>query len=212
LSAWGYLAVPLLFLLLKVLLIDPQLTPLRQTQLQAGAVQNVQTPLQIDYGDQLRLLGYSVSPGSAPAGETVRVDLYWRALRPLDRNYQTTVGLIDANGEVWSPKTLDRPRDYQDYPPTNTWPADAYVVEAELPSNPGTRPENIRFSPGVRARLAAPTCHAAASAGIAPLAAYLACCHARPTRFRQELGIYNLRRSAAPELNCPARTATGTTY
>ena len=80
---WSYLTIPLVFLLLKVLLIDPQLTPLRQTQLQDGVLQNVEHPMQIDYGDQLRLLGYSVSPGSAPSGETVRVDLYWRALQPL---------------------------------------------------------------------------------------------------------------------------------
>ncbi len=137
----AFILVPIVFLLLKALLIDPSLTPLRQTQLQAGALQNVQTPLQIDYGDQLRLLGYGVSPGSAPSGETVRVDLYWRALRPLEKNYQTTVGLVDADGEVWSPKTLERPRDYQDYPATSTWPAESYVIDSfELPINPGTPP------------------------------------------------------------------------
>jgi hypothetical protein len=103
-------------------------------------LQGVQTRA-VDYGDQLRLLGYSLAPGSAPAGETVRVDLYWRALRPLDRNYQTTVGLVDAHGEVWNPKTLERPRDYQDYPATSTWPMGAYVVDSfELPINPGTPP------------------------------------------------------------------------
>ena len=78
----AFILVPVVFLLLKVLLIDPQLTPLRQTQLQTGAVQNVEHPA----ADRLRrstaFAGLQLSaPGSAPSGETVRVDLYWRALQ-----------------------------------------------------------------------------------------------------------------------------------
>ncbi len=205
----AFILVPVVFLLLKILLIDPQLTPLRQTQLQAGAVQNVQMPLQIDYGDQLRLLGYSVSPGSAPAGETVRVDLYWRALRSLDRAYQTTVGLVDANGEVWNPKTLDRPRDYQDYPPTNTWPIDSYVVDSfELPVNPGTPPGAYPIYAEVfeRGSLLPLPAHAAASRpGSRPWAAYLGpldVTRAQRAFTAEELGIYNLRADQllAPEI------------
>jgi hypothetical protein len=200
LPTWSYLAVPLVFLLLKFLLIDPQLTPLRQTQLQNGALQSVQTSLQIDYGDQLRLLGYSISPGSAPSGKTVRVDLYWRALRLLDKNYQTTVGLIDANGEVWSPKTLDRPRDYQDYPATNTWPTDTYVVDSfELPINPGTSPGTYQIFAEVfeRGSLLPLPVHASASRPISrPWAALLGLfdvTHAQQSFTADELGIYNLR-------------------
>ncbi len=209
LPAWSYFAVPVLFLLLKLLLIDPQLTPLRQTQLLAGALPNVETPLQIDYGDQLRLLGYSLAPGSAPAGETVRVDLYWRALRPIEKNYQTTVGLIDANGEVWSPKTLERPRDYQDYPATNTWPADAYVVDSfELPINPGTPPGQYAIFAEVfergsltplptQASVSRPTSRPSAAL-IGPLEVIRA-----PRAFdAKKLGIYNLQadRLLAPEI------------
>ena len=76
----SFILVPLLFLLIKLLLIDPQLTPLRQTQLQNGALNNVAHSTQIDFGDQLRLLGYRLSPDQSPSGETVRVDVYWRAL------------------------------------------------------------------------------------------------------------------------------------
>jgi hypothetical protein len=198
-SAWSYLAVPLVFLLLKVLLIDPQLTLLRQTQLQNGALQNVQSSLQIDYGDQLRLLGYSVAPGSTPAGETVRVDLYWRALQPIEKNYQTTVGLVDANGEVWSPKTLDRPRDYQDYPPTNTWPAGVYAVDSfELPINPGAPPGEYQIFAEVfeRGSLLPLSAQASASRPTSrPWAAHLGpldVMRAARTFSADELGIYNL--------------------
>jgi hypothetical protein len=200
-----FILVPVLFLLVKLLLIDPQLTPLRQTQLQNGDLQTAEYPVQIDYaaaaasGDRLRLLGYSVSPGSTPAGETVRVDLYWRALQPLAKNYQTTIGIVDDNGETWSPKTLERPRDYQDYPATNTWPADAYVVDSfELPVNPGTPPGQYQifaeaFERGSLLPLSAQA--PALRPRARPWAAYLGpleVTRAARTFSADELGIYNL--------------------
>jgi hypothetical protein len=205
----SFILVPVVFLSLKLLLIDPQLTPLRQTQLQNDVLQDVQHSTQIDYGDQLRLLGYNVVPGSAPSSDTVRVDLYWRALRPIGKNYQTTVGLIDVNGEVWSPKTLDRPRDYQDYPTTNTWPADAYVVDSfELPINPGTPPGQYQIFAEVfeRGSLLPLPAHAAASRPTSrPWAAYLGpleVTRAQREFNSDELGIYNLRvdRPLTPEI------------
>jgi hypothetical protein len=209
LPALSYLAVPLIFLLLKLLLIDPQLTPLRQVQLQNGALQSVEHSTQIDFGDQLRLLGYSVSPGSAPAGESVRVDLYWRTLRPLDKNYQTTVGLVDEKGEVWSPKTLDRPRDYQDYPATHTWPTDAYAVDSfELPIIPGTPPGQYQIFAEVfeRDSLLPLPAHASASRPrTRPWAAQIGSLdvtRAQRTFNADELGIYNVKADQAltPEI------------
>jgi hypothetical protein len=196
----SFIFVPLLFLLLKVLLVDPRLTPLRQADLQNGTLSNVAQATSIDFGDQLRLLGYRLTPEQSPSGETVRVDLYWRALRPLDKNYQTTVGLVDANGEVWSPKTLDRPRDYQDYPATHTWPTDAYVVDSfELPINPGTPPGGYQifaevFEHGTQLPLPA---QASASRPVSrPAAAIigpLAVTHAARTFDATQLGIYNFK-------------------
>jgi hypothetical protein len=205
----SFILVPLLFLLIKLLLIDPQLTPLRQTQLQNGALNNVAHSTQIDFGNQLRLLGYRLAPDQAPSGETVRMDLFWRALRPLDKNYQTTVGIVDANGEVWSPKTLDRPRDYQDYPATNTWPTDAYVVDSfELPVNPGTPPGNHQIFAEVfeRGSLLPLPAHALAARPVtrptAALIGALEVTRAARTFGATQLGIYNLQADQllAPEI------------
>jgi len=138
---WLWLAVPVIFGLIKFTVIDPQLTLLHQTLLNADQLNGMLSTRTIDFGDRLRLLGYTLTPQSAPAGETVRVDLYWRALQPLDTNYQTTLGIVDEAGEIWSPKTLNRPRDYQDYPATTTWPTESYAVDSfELPIIPGTPP------------------------------------------------------------------------
>ncbi len=205
----SFLLVPLLFLLLKLLLIDPQLTPLRQTQLQNGVLSGVAQATHIDFGDQVRLLGYRLSPERAPSGETVRVDVYWRALTPLTKNYQTTVGIVDANGELWSPKTLDRPRDYQDYPATPTWPTDAYVVDSfELPINPGTPPGQYAifaevFERGSVLTLSVhPSAARPATRPTAALIGPLEVTRAQRTFDAAQLGIYNLQaeRLLAPEI------------
>ena len=205
----AFILVPLLFVLLKLLLIDPQLTPLRQTQLQNGVLHSMTQSTSINFGDQVRLLGYRLMPDQSPSGETVRVDLYWRTLTPLAKNYQTTVGVIDANGEVWSPKTLDRPRDYQDYPATQTWPTDAYVVDSfELPINPGTPPGLYQIFAEVfeRGSLLPLPAHASASRPAtrptAALISPLEVTRAARTFDATQLGIYNLKSDQllAPEI------------
>ena len=132
-----------------------------------------------------------------------------RAASPSTKNYQTTVGLVDANGEVWSPKTLDRPRDYQDYPPTNTWPADAYVVDSfELPINPGTPPGEYQIFAEVFERgslLPLPAQASASRPASRPWAAHigpLEVTRAQRAFNADELGIYNLRvdQLLAPEI------------
>ena len=142
---WSYLTVPLIFLLLKVLLIDPQLTPLRQTQLQNGALQNVERPTQIDYGDQLRLLGYSVSPDHAQprAGRRNRARGFVLARAAAHRQELSNDGGSRSmrTAKCGVPRRSIGRATIRIIRPTSTWPADAYVVDSfELPINPGTPP------------------------------------------------------------------------
>ena len=196
---WLWLSVPVIFVLIKLAVIDPQLTPLRQTQLHDDQLAGV-TQANIDFGDQMRLLGYTLTPQTAPAGETVRVDLFWRALRPMDTNYQTTVGIVDEAGEIWSPKTVERPRDYQDYPVTSAWPTGAYVVDSfDLPVLPGTPPGQYSIYAEVFTRDTLQPLPAAASAthpSSRPFAAIIApldVTHAVRTFNSDQLGIYNFQ-------------------
>jgi hypothetical protein len=135
--------------------------------------------------------------------------LYWRALRPLAKNYQMTVGIVDANGEVWSPKTLERPRDYQDYPATSTWPTGAYVVDSfELPINPGAPPGEYQIFAEVFQRgslLPLPANASASRPSSRPWAAYLGpleVTRVQRTFSADQLGIFNLRdkRMFTPEI------------
>ena len=110
------------------------------------------------------------------------------------------MGIVDAAGEIWSPKTLNRPRDYQDYPATTTWPTDAYVVDSfELPIIPGAPPGQYAIYVEVFARetllplaASAPAPHPA-SRPFAAIIAALDVTPARRTFSADELGIYNFR-------------------
>jgi hypothetical protein len=130
-----------LFILIKILLIDAQQTPLRTTRLNDNTLIGVSHPLDITFGDQIRLLGYDIGSETARPGDEVRIDLYWRALRPLDRAYQADAGIVDQNGWPWSPKGAPRPRDFKPYPPTSGWPVDAYAIDSfDIEVLPGASP------------------------------------------------------------------------
>ena len=198
------LLVPLSFFLIKTWLIDAQLTPLRNSRLHGDQLAGVTHPLHVDFGDQLQLLGYDLSPSSAPSGDSVRLDLYWQALRPMDAAYQTTAGVVDTAGEIWSPKTLDRPRDYQDYPKTSQWPVDGYAVDSfELPINPGTPPGGYSIFVEAFTRdtlIPLPVQSGTPSPSSRPAAAIIGSIditHAARTFGADQLGIYNFRVSQA---------------
>jgi hypothetical protein len=89
-----------------------------------------ETAVATDYrlGERVELAGYAVEP----AGEQLRVTLYWRALAPLERTATVFVHLLDGEGEIAA---------QQDAPPLNNayplpvWPpgmlvADTYLLPA----------------------------------------------------------------------------------
>ena len=52
----------------------------------------------IDFGGQLRLLGYEVAPEITPGG-LAPLTLYWQALQPMDANYSVFAQLVDEQGQ-----------------------------------------------------------------------------------------------------------------
>jgi hypothetical protein len=194
----SFVFVPIIFLAIKLLLIDAQLTPLRSTRLGNDQIAGISHPLQIDFGGQMRLLGYDLSSPTAPSGGSVRIDLYWRALTNMGAEYQTTVGLVNDRGEVWSPKSLDRPRDFQDAAVTTQWPSGSYMIDSfELPINPGTPPDQYSIFVEVfrRSNLIPLPAQAAAQHPVKRSAdaiiGTLNVSHAKQIFDSQQLGIYN---------------------
>jgi 4-amino-4-deoxy-L-arabinose transferase-like glycosyltransferase len=57
---------------------------------------NVPNPITINFGNQIELVGYSLSDLSPAAGDDVMLTLYWRALRPLMTDYTVFAQILDS--------------------------------------------------------------------------------------------------------------------
>jgi len=72
-------------------------------------------------GGPLRFDGFTLSRATVPAGETFDIDMAWTALALPSVDYQSEVWLADAAGLMWSVKGTERPRVFEDAPPTRQW-------------------------------------------------------------------------------------------
>jgi hypothetical protein len=72
-------------------------------------------------GGALRLDGFNLSRETVPAGETFDIDLAWTATTPPTLDYQSEITLVGPDGLAWSQKGTERPRVYEDAPPTRLW-------------------------------------------------------------------------------------------
>ncbi len=102
----------------------------------------------IDFGGEIRLVGYDYSVTRAGQGKGFAAHFLWQAIRPPAGDYTLRVELVDAEGKVW--------RDWRHIPaggraPTSTWPAGqpvrdqvALVLPADAP--PGEDTLHVRLS------------------------------------------------------------------
>ncbi|RMH01573.1 MAG: hypothetical protein D6706_01630 [Chloroflexi bacterium] len=95
--------------------------------------------LYADFGQQIALLGFDISSLQATPGEKLSLTLYWKALKPLDINFQVFVHVLAQDGRLVAQSDKLNPGEF----PTRRWPLDKYVPDqhiielpAELP--PGT--------------------------------------------------------------------------
>lgn len=65
-------------------------SPLTETQ-----IASIPNPLSIDYGDQMRLLGYELKVSAVQPGESLYLTLFWEALKPMKRDWSVFVHLND---------------------------------------------------------------------------------------------------------------------
>ena len=57
---------------------------------------SIPNPANINFGDELALVGYSIAPRRADAGETMELVLYWKGKQPLTTNYTFFAQLSNA--------------------------------------------------------------------------------------------------------------------
>jgi len=92
-----------------------------------------------NFGDQIALLGYNASPTPAAPGDTLDLTLYWKALRPLDIEYQVFVHLLDGNGIPVVQSDKLNPGEF----PTHRWPVDKYVPDTHHLALPDDLPSGV---------------------------------------------------------------------
>ncbi|GAB4160795.1 MAG: hypothetical protein Fur0021_33220 [Candidatus Promineifilaceae bacterium] len=120
--AWGSAALLAWLLLARV---D---TPLRLSRLTSAGVWGAPAMTPIDYAGELRLLGVEFPTSLSDASQSISLDTYWQAQRPIGVVYDFGVHLIDAEGVTWNTPDTARPRDWRFIGP-NPWSLDGYRLE-----------------------------------------------------------------------------------
>ncbi len=143
-SLW-LIGVVILFLGLKVVVVDPRDDWLRYTS-PPGETWAAENKQRANFGNQVELLGYDLSHQRVRSGGTFSVVCYWRALQPMDVNYQAFVHLVRPLHILWGQEDHLNPGDL----PTSRWPVDKYVWdEYDIRVLPGTPPGEYVLNVGV---------------------------------------------------------------
>lgn len=111
-------------------------------------VEGADQAVQVDFGQQIVLIGYDVSHSAAAAGDTLQLTLYWQAEQDTDIEYQVFVHLLRGDGSLVSGAQSDKlnPGDY----PTSRWPVDQYVRDVHrITIPPDTPPGEYWLSTGL---------------------------------------------------------------
>ncbi len=62
----------------------------------------IPNPQAIMFGEQIQLRGYELPQSAVARGDSLEIDLYWQADRPIQESYAVAVHLLDAAGNVVS--------------------------------------------------------------------------------------------------------------
>jgi hypothetical protein len=86
------------------------------------------------FGDQIDLLGYTLSRTELSPGSELTLSLYWQARKSVANTYQSFVHLAYTEGQVLSQSDHLNPGGF----PTDRWPTDRYVKDTHrlrIPAN-----------------------------------------------------------------------------
>jgi hypothetical protein len=109
-------------------------------------VRPAQRPLDVNFGDQVSLLGYDL-PSTAPqSDDTLSVTLYWKARQNLATDYSAFAQLVDEEMNIYAQMDSLHPGRY----PTHLWEPDEYNQDAhEIFIPPGTPPGEYSLGIGL---------------------------------------------------------------
>lgn len=140
------LVFTLLLLIIRLTVLDPRPTPFARSRFDGASVAGAGQTLDVNFDDQLVLIGLDGPPASVAADETVALTLYWRAQNVPAVDYSTTVQVLDAQGELFGQSDSQHPG----RTPTSRWRTDQYAQDVhQLRLLPGTPPGTYRLVAGV---------------------------------------------------------------
>lgn len=113
-----------------------------------GEVTTITQPLDVTFGEQIRLLGYDLGEPIGPT-TAVPITLYWQTLRKTDQHYKYILRLeqINTDGTTVEVSLTER-EPYDSVIPTSAWDPGKTIIEySELPM------KTLAFDPTQRYRL-----------------------------------------------------------
>jgi hypothetical protein len=130
-AGFGLAVVQMVALMSPVLVIAPVYqtpTLLDPVAMPAG----LQVPSTMTFGNSIRLLGYSYPYPQTARGEDAFITLYWRALRPIQKDYAIILELFSVSGESFRVQSQATPGNNNF--PTSFWkPGDTFAETYHLP-------------------------------------------------------------------------------
>ncbi|MFB0546218.1 MAG: DUF2079 domain-containing protein [Anaerolineae bacterium] len=101
--------------------------------------QPMQQSREANFGNAIKLLGYTASAENARPGDTLQLILYWQALDTVERPYTVFVHLLDEEGRI---RAQEDSMPMSNLYPTDEWEAGEIVVDKyyDLKVDPATPP------------------------------------------------------------------------
>ncbi|MFN2190201.1 MAG: hypothetical protein ACK2T3_15670, partial [Candidatus Promineifilaceae bacterium] len=120
-AIWPSVLAALLLLGVFALLFEP--TGIMRYESQDFSVQPAEHAAFADFGDQIALIAYDFEAMDYEPGDRVDINLYWKAMNPVDINYQVFLHMLDESGQIIAQSDKLNPGEF----PTKRWPLDKYV-------------------------------------------------------------------------------------
>ncbi|MCD6291455.1 MAG: glycosyltransferase family 39 protein [Anaerolineae bacterium] len=111
-----------------------------------GEIGQIQVPLNITFGGQVRLLGYDLPVSQVASGDELVVTLYWEILKPPPSDATVYMGLRDARDNRWGRSDARLLEGY--HPLENVSPGDVLRDVHRLTVLPGTPPGRYQIEIG----------------------------------------------------------------
>jgi 4-amino-4-deoxy-L-arabinose transferase-like glycosyltransferase len=102
---------------------------------------NLPNPLQVNFGRQIELVGYSLSDLSPAAGAETRLTLYWRGLQPVETDYIVFAQIIDPLTTTIYAASNAMPVQWN--APTSTWQPGVIIEDTHALSVNADTPPGI---------------------------------------------------------------------